>query len=183
MRRRSFVHAGYKRLLPFLCMNYLEQLVAEWYEYQGYFVRRNALVGKRANGGWDCELDVVAFHPGSAHLIHIEPSMDTNSWAERERRYAVKFAAGRKYIPAMFKGLQVPKKIEQVALFGYASKKNHPTICGGEVKLVSELLEEITSSLRHKKIANAAVSEQYPILRTIQFMCEHGDVLLKQSSN
>ena len=26
--------------------NYLEQLVAEWYEYQGYFVRRNVLVGK-----------------------------------------------------------------------------------------------------------------------------------------
>jgi hypothetical protein len=26
--------------------NHLEQLVAEWYEYQGYFVRRNIFVGK-----------------------------------------------------------------------------------------------------------------------------------------
>ena len=25
--------------------NFLEQLVAEWYEYQGYFVRRNVMVG------------------------------------------------------------------------------------------------------------------------------------------
>ena len=40
--------------------NFLEQLVAEFYEYKGYFVRRNILVGKRAKGGYECELDVVA---------------------------------------------------------------------------------------------------------------------------
>lgn len=49
-------------------MNYLEQLISEWYEYQGYFVRRNVLVGKRSDGGWECELDVVAFHPTKKHL-------------------------------------------------------------------------------------------------------------------
>jgi hypothetical protein len=26
--------------------NYLEQLIAEWYEHKGFFVRRNVLVGK-----------------------------------------------------------------------------------------------------------------------------------------
>ena len=46
-----------------MAANYLEQLVAEWLEYQGYFVRRNVLVGKRAAGGYECELDVVAFNP------------------------------------------------------------------------------------------------------------------------
>lgn len=55
--------------------NYLEQLVAEWYEYQGYFVRRNILVGKRDKGGHECELDVVAFNPETQHLVHVEPSM------------------------------------------------------------------------------------------------------------
>ena len=39
--------------------NYLERLVAEWYEYQRYFVRRNILVGMRDKGGHACELDVV----------------------------------------------------------------------------------------------------------------------------
>src|SRR5690349_2182454 len=43
--------------------NFLEQLVAEWYEFQGYFVRRNVRVGPRAGGGHAGELDVVAFHP------------------------------------------------------------------------------------------------------------------------
>lgn len=42
--------------------NHLEQLVAEWYEHSGYFVRRNVLVGLRRNGGYECELDVVAFN-------------------------------------------------------------------------------------------------------------------------
>ena len=41
--------------------NFLEQLVREWYEYQGYFVRQNVNVGKRAKGGYECELDIVAF--------------------------------------------------------------------------------------------------------------------------
>ena len=48
-------------------MNHLEQLVGERYEYSGYFVRRNILVGKRAKCGYKGELDVVAFHPCRAH--------------------------------------------------------------------------------------------------------------------
>ncbi len=36
--------------------NFLEQLVAEWYEHQGYFVRRNVQVGKRTKGGYEGEL-------------------------------------------------------------------------------------------------------------------------------
>jgi len=31
--------------------NHLEQLVAEWLEFKGYFVRRNVKVGKLPRGG------------------------------------------------------------------------------------------------------------------------------------
>ena len=44
-------------------MNYLEQLVAEWYDYNGYLVRKNVRARKRASGGFDNELDVIAFQP------------------------------------------------------------------------------------------------------------------------
>jgi hypothetical protein len=37
-----------------MATNYLEQLVAEWYEYKGYFVRRNILVGRLPKGGFEC---------------------------------------------------------------------------------------------------------------------------------
>lgn len=33
--------------------NHLEQLVAEWYEYQGYFIWRNVRVGKKPQGGYE----------------------------------------------------------------------------------------------------------------------------------
>ncbi len=64
------------------CMaaNHLEQLLAEWYEFQGYYLRRNVLVGKRPQGGYACELDIVGFHPVTRHLIHIEASLDADSW-------------------------------------------------------------------------------------------------------
>jgi len=158
-------------------MNYLEQLVSEWYEYRGYFVRRNVLVGKRMDGGWECELDVVAFHPEKKHLVQIEPSMDSNSWEKREQRYHKKFEAGRKYIPQLFAGIDLPDHIEQIALFGLGSRANHPNLAGGHVWLMSDLLTEITKVLRPLRVEMAAVSEQYPLLRTIQFMCQHERML------
>ena len=96
--------------------NYLEQLTAEWYEYQGYFVRRNVRAGKLPKGGYECELGVVAINPESEHLVHIEASMDAWSWKEREKNYVKKFQAGKKHIPGLFKGLNVPSKIDQIAL-------------------------------------------------------------------
>ena len=83
-------------------VNFLEQLAAEWYEFNGYFVRRNVLVGRRERGGYECELDVVAFNPKERRLIQVEPSMDAHSWKKRESRFQKKFAAGRKHIPTLF---------------------------------------------------------------------------------
>ena len=160
-------------------MNHLEQLVSEWYEYQGYFVRRNVHVGKRSKGGYECELDVVAFNPTKKHLVHIEPSMDANSWLEREARYLKKFEAGRKYIPEIFIGIDMPVHIEQIALFGLGSKTNNSMLAGGHVWLASDFLLQITQTLRKLRIEKAAVSEQFPLLRTIQFVCQHEDVLFE----
>lgn len=154
-------------------MNHLEQLVAEWYEYRGYFVRRNIQVGPRLNGGYECELDVVAFHPGLQHLVHIEPSMDAHSWAKREQRYGKKFAAGRQHIPTLFDGINLPNEIEQIALLGFASNANVKTLTGCRVMTTAELFAEIVAGIGNKKISKAAIPEQFPLLRTIQFASEH----------
>ena len=71
-------------------MNFLEQLVAEWYEYEGYFVRSNVRARKRAKGGWDAELDVLAYDPSNLTLLHVETSGDAASWAERKLRFRTK---------------------------------------------------------------------------------------------
>jgi len=154
-------------------MNHLEQLVAEWYEFRGYFVRRNIQVGKRVKGGYECELDVVAFCPQRQHLVHVEPSMDANTWAVREARYAKKFEAGRKYIPGIFAGIDLPTEIEQIAVLGFASNINVKTLAGGRIMTSADLLSEITADIGDMRIAQAAIPEQYPLLRTIQFAYQH----------
>ncbi len=153
--------------------NFLEQLVAEWYQYRGYFVRRNVPVGRRSKGGYEVELDVVAFNPATRRVAHIEPSLDSESWATRERRFRKKFDAGREHIPALFPGYEVPEEIEQIAILIFASKANHPTLGGGQVLLVSDLMREIMEELSDKKSSENAVPEHHALLRTLQLVVEY----------
>jgi len=153
--------------------NFLEQLVAEWYEYRGYFVRRNVPVGKRAKSGYECELDIIAFDPVRQHLVHIEPSMDADSWEKRERNFKKKFDAGLKYIPELFPGSDLPHDIEQIAIFAFASRTNHPTLAGRRVLQVSDLMREIMEDLSDSKIAGTPVPEHHPLLRTLQFVVQY----------
>ena len=155
--------------------NFLEQMVAEWYEYNEYFVRRNVWVGLRKKGGYEGELDIIAFNPTKRHLLQVETSMDASSWSERERRFKKKFDAGRRFIPSLFKGLDIPKEIEQIALLVFASKKNRDTIGGGRIVLMSEFLSEVFSLLVSKSIYSRAISEQFTILRSLQFVAEYRD--------
>jgi len=151
-------------------MNYLESLVAEWLEYRGYFVRRNVKVGKRQKGGWDGELDVVAYCPQPQELIHIECSMDADTWAQRETRLVRKFDIGRKCIPELFGDL-CEREPEQFALFGYGSEK-HAELAGARVVHIKRLLGVIAKDLGGRAVVQDVVPESFPILRTIQYMLD-----------
>ena len=149
-------------------MNFLEELVAEWYEYQGYFVRRNVRVGKRAKGGHEGELDVVAFHPLHRHLVHVETSMDADSWSERAQRLSQKFKTGEKHIRQLFSGLQLPEQIEKRVVFGIGSTAKVKIIAGAQVLMVQDLLFEILTKLKSVSWFSSSVPEAYPLLRTLQ---------------
>lgn len=153
--------------------NHLESIVAEWYELRGYFVRRNVQVGKRPNGGYECELDIVAFHPEQRSLVQIEPSLDSDSWAKRELRYMKKFETGRRHIPTLFKGISVPKHIEQIALFVYGGGGERTHVGGGRVMFIREFMAEIRNGIAHRRVASAAVPEGFPHLRTLQFAAQY----------
>lgn len=152
-------------------MNYLEQLAYEWYEFMGYFVIRNTRVGYRTKGGWDGELDIVAFSQDKKKIIHIECSNDSLSWEKRNEKYTKKFDIGKKYIPEMFSKFGAESELKQIALLGSASKANYKMIGGGEIVTLHEFLDEIVSSLRESYIGtNFVVPEQFPVLRTIYYM-------------
>lgn len=150
-------------------MTHLEDLVGQYYEWKGYFVRRNIMVGKRSAGGWEMELDVVAFHPREQELLHIESSLDANSWSERERRFAKKFAAGQKYIRKdVFPWLDSKVKLrQQCILVSRAADRMH--LAGGAVLTVDEFVKKVKDDVARSGIAaKSAIPEQFYLLRTIQ---------------
>ncbi|WP_439671213.1 hypothetical protein [Cupriavidus necator] len=151
-------------------MNHLERLLAQYYEWQGYIVRANTLVGKRAKGGYECELDICAYNPQTQHLIHFEPSLDADTWEKRRMRFAKKFEAGQKYIKTtVFPWLEgAPVEIEHVAVL-VASSQSNPILAGGRVVNLDELVLEIKSKIINVGImAKNAIPERYDLLRTLQ---------------
>jgi hypothetical protein len=149
--------------------NHLEDLVAEWYEWNGFFVRRNIQVGKRPAGGYECELDVVAFHPGKKSLLQIEPSLDADSWAKRKERYTKKFEAGRRHIPTLFAGLEIPAQIEQHALFLFAGRQPPTEIGGGRIIPFHAFMSDVLEAVRRLPLNSAMIPQQFGLLRTLQF--------------
>lgn len=150
--------------------NHLEQLIAEWLEFKGYFVRRNVKVGKLSHGGHEGELDVVAYHPLENHLIQIEPSIDAHTWEKRETRFRKKFDAGRKYIISeILPWLPHNKRFEQWAVL-WGSDRNHDEVGGGKVIPIWKLYRMIARDvLAIGNPAGNAIPEQFPLLRTMQY--------------
>ncbi|MCX6350835.1 MAG: hypothetical protein NTX03_03125 [Bacteroidetes bacterium] len=148
-------------------MNHLEELIAEWYDYQGYFVKRNIKVGPRERGGYDGELDVVAFHPKTKHLIHLEISSDTISWAEREIKFKRNFDLGKIEIPKLFIGIDIPNDIDQRAVF-LLGAKSRDTVGGGKLEMISDYMTIIKHGIKEKSVERSAIPEKYPLLRTLQ---------------
>lgn len=147
--------------------NHLEDLTAEWLEFNGYFVRKSVLVGKRAKGGFDGELDVVGLHPATKHLLHVECSLDADPWSRREERFTLKFDRGRKHIHSLFEGLDLSGQVDQVALmqFGGGSRVG---LGGGRLVWVADLMQDISARLRIMSPDKKAVPSTLPLLRSIQ---------------
>ena len=155
-------------------MNFLEQLAAEWYECQGYFVRTNAKANRRSKGGWDNELDVLAFNPGTKELVHLETSWDALTWEGRKTRFLTK-----KFV---FTDLQYaelvghpPSKITKRAIVG-TSKASPGSLWGKDIHVttVPTFVAEIAAWLRPKHPLRDVIPENFPRLRALQFGIHYG---------
>lgn len=156
-------------------MTFLEQLVAEWYEYGGYFVRSNVRARKRAKGGFDVELDVLAYDLSNNTLLHVETSGDADSWAERKRRFLTKkFILTRGEYEAIL-GHKV-SKIRKIAIVGYArsAKANLKWGQNIEVVVIPDFMKQIAEKLRSQRPAHEAVPEGFPLLRAMQTVLAYG---------
>lgn len=152
-------------------MNHLEQLVAEWLQYNGYYVRVSVQVGPRPRGGFEGELDVVGINFAHQHLIHVECSLDALSDAKRQERFELKFERGRRFIKDVFRGLALPDEPEQIAVLQFASG-NVRRIGGARLVTVRELIHEIYAGLEGTSPYSKAVPSNLPLLRTLQLAAD-----------
>jgi len=150
-------------------MAHLEDLIVEYYNWQDYVVKRNIKVGRLVHGGWEMEIDVVAYHPVTQHLIHLEPSLDAHSWVERELRFRKKFEAGKKYIGIeIFPWLGNKIQLEQVAIVS-SKTKERVALAGGRIITIDEFIADVRKEvIAQGKASTKAISEIYPLLRTLQ---------------
>jgi len=156
-------------------MTFLEQLVAEWYEYEGYFVRSNVRARKRAKGGFDVEIDVLAYDLSNNTLLHVETSGGADSWAERKRRFLTKkFILTRKEYEAII-GCKV-NKIRKIAIVAYARSTKANLNWGQdiEVVLIPDFMKQIAEKLRSQHPMQQVVPEGFPILRAVQTVLAYG---------
>jgi Holliday junction resolvase-like predicted endonuclease len=154
-------------------VNFLEQLTAEWYAFNGYFVQTNLKFGKRNAGGWEGEIDVVAFHPLKKVLVHVEASTDADSWIERKEKFTRKFHNAQEYYPELFQFDY--KHVYRIAIVG--SGRTHPSdisLEGINIKTIPEFVSEITVVLAERNVAKQTVPEHWPLLRAIQLAIAYG---------
>ena len=152
-------------------MSHLEDLLFQWYDWRGFIVKRNTKVGKLGHGGWEGELDLVAYHPQTRELLHVEPSIDAHSWAMRESRFAKKFESGRKYIfTEVFPWLTSTTPLQQIAVL-VSRGRHHAKLASGDIVTVDEVVKQIKDVVGTQgKMSVAAIPEQYDLLRTIQLV-------------
>jgi hypothetical protein len=115
------------------------------------------------------ELDIVGLNPKTQTLVHYEPSLDALTWDKRESRYEKKFRLGKKYMfTEVFDWLPKSTNIDQIAVF-YNHPKGRDMIAGARIISVDELMGEICACVCEKgPMIKNAISERYPLLRTIQ---------------
>ncbi len=149
-------------------MNFLEQLAVEWYTYKRFFVASNLKYGPLDNGGYEGEIDVLAFDPNEKVLFHIETSSDAHSWERRKEIFRRKFDTSEQYYKELF-----PirfKEVRKIAIVSWGTPKDR-SILGKDIELktISEFVQEIAHELSHIPPSKRAVSENLPLLRAIQF--------------
>lgn len=156
-------------------MNFLEQLAAEWYAYNEYFVLTNRKYGKLEGGGFEGEVDVLAFHAHKREFLHIETSTDASSWAVRKQKFRRQFAKAKPYY-----GNWLPceaSQVKKIAIVGSAiNPKVRPDYFGDDIGIqsVPDFVAEITATLAKRKPEKAAVPEGFPLIRAIQFAVHYG---------
>ena len=153
-------------------MTFLTQLAAEWYGYNGYFVKTGVRFGKK-RGDARGEVAIAAYNAEKQEFAHIETSADKQSWEWRKRDFVKKFSLARYFYDAIF---PFPKKaVRRIALVGSAEPSAR-VVFGEDVEVlyIPEFIRTVLEKLKSLDPLRGAVPECYPLLRAMQYAAFYG---------
>lgn len=153
-------------------MAWLEQLVQEYYDIQGYWVRTNVNYGPGRRGGYSGDADVLAFEPHNRVLVHLEVSMGAEKWEEKKATVTKKFKKAKDHYEAMCPHPFV--RTEKVAITGWSSSPAPITIPGVDIWTLGQFMHKVVELVTNRFRGSKLPPEQYPLLRAVSFTCKFG---------
>lgn len=152
-------------------MSHLVDLVAEYYSWQGYFVKKRVCVGRTVASFHALTLDVIAFAPDKNRAIHVEASIDSSTWADREEKFQQKIQGAKTYFAETpYKWLHPDIELEHVAIFVNRPKRM-PKLLNATLYSIDEFMAEIRRDvLNAGYVSRGAIPSVYPMMRTIQLV-------------
>ena len=161
-------------------MNFLEELVAEWYEYKGYFIIRNRTLNKLPGGGYEGEVDILAYNPRKNEVIHVETSSDSYKWEDRLDKFREKFRWTIEEYRNVFGIPSSVKQIKKIVVVSFSMnpkgdmRKIFESKTGAELITVPQFLTMIVDELRTTLKSSETIPENLSMLRAIQLIMRHG---------
>lgn len=146
-------------------MNWLEQLVREFYEVQGYWVQTKVRFGPTGHGGYIGEADVLAYAPQRRLLVHVETSEGADSWEKTKGTFQQKFKKAADYYNEIF---PLPiDEVERIAVAGWILKPAPIEIPGVQILTAYQFAQRVMDLLAETYSGGKVPPEQYPLLRAL----------------
>ena len=155
-------------------MNFVEELVAEWLQYEGWLVSRNVRYGekpKRSAGGYKGECDILAFHPKRREYLHVECSQASLSRPKLAKKFLDQFKKAKKWYPKLMPGSN--GKVGRLAVGGW-SKEPAPIGEGIEIKTIPQFVGDLCQKLEPPVPFTKILPQKFPLLRMIQCVLAYG---------
>ena len=150
--------------------NVLEELAKEYYEYiKEYFVRTNVRFNKRKNkGGYEGEIDILAYVPNERKLIHLECSMSADRNDAGFKKAKKKFPDNLDYKNLYPDNTLDFESVEKIFIFKQTKELNDVKMPQGVRSVnLGAFIREVYSSI-NTDIMKKIIPEAYPLLRTMQ---------------
>jgi len=152
-------------------MNHLEELVKEYYEYRGYFVKTNVKLEKLAHGGRKGEIDILAYKQKNGELVHVECSLAAASTSDlievAEKKFRNDFTVDF-YTKLLDLSPEAVKTVRKKFIAGLGYRTTLKGLPGGvEHESVPKFVRSVLASIP-RDFMKDAVPESLPLLRTLQ---------------